>query len=550
MAREEGEAGLGTLYKGDWVITALIDDRAERWSDETAVTSHDGDLTYGQLRDRAQRLARGLKELRVEPGDRVATMLESTIDYLAAWHGIIWAGAVDVPVNTELRGTFLRHILRDSGARVLIIQDRWLDRLEGLDVPDLEHIVAVADPPSAERAVATSAGEPKIGSGRLAQHAFGDLLALDPGARVPREEADLLYILYTSGTTGASKGVCYTNRSASWLTQACLETLELRPDDVGYSMFPLFHTMGRSALVTSSLWVRSPLVLRPRFSVSGFWQDIRETGTTWFGYFGAVILFLWREPEQPEDAQNAVRLAFGASAPAELIEAWERRFGLRLLETYGSTELGTVACPKTSTIKRPTMGRPVSHLEVAIHDERDEAVPPGVVGEIVARPRRAHSIFAGYWNRPQETVQAWRNLWFHSGDSGVMDADGCLTFRDRTKDSIRRRGENISSFEVEETLRAHRLVVECAAYPVPSEHGDDEVMVAIVLEPGETFDAEAFCAELVPLMPRFALPRYVRVMEELPKTPSQRVRKHELREDGVTGDTIDREALGVVPARD
>jgi carnitine-CoA ligase len=541
---------LGTLYTGDWVITALIDDRAERWPDETAVSSHDGDLTYGQLRDRAQRLARGLQELRVGPGDRVATMLESTIDYLASWHGIIWAGAVDVPVNTELRGTFLQHILRDSGARVLIVQDRWLDRLEGLDVPDLEHIVAVPDPPSAAREAPAQSGEPEGASGRLPLHAFGDLLALDPSARVSRKEADLLYILYTSGTTGASKGVCYTNRSASWLTQACLETLELGPDDVGYSMFPLFHTMGRSALVTSSLWVRSPLVLRPRFSVSGFWQDIRDTGTTWFGYFGAVILFLWREPEQPEDAQNAVRLAFGAAAPPELIEAWERRFGLRLLETYGSTELGTVACPKISTIKRPTMGRPVSHLEVAIHDERDEPVPAGVVGEIVARPRRAHAIFAGYWNRPQETVEAWRNLWFHSGDSGVIDDDGHLTFRDRTKDSIRRRGENISSFEVEETLRAHRLVVECAAYPVPSEHGDDEVMVAIVLEPGETFDAQAFCSELVPLMPRFALPRYVRVMEELPKTPSQRVRKHELREHGITDDTIDREALGVVPARD
>ncbi|HEX3910422.1 MAG TPA: AMP-binding protein [Solirubrobacteraceae bacterium] len=559
---------MDTRYDGEWVITALLEDRARRLTDRTGVRSLDGDLSYGELADRAARIASGLRELGVQPGDRVATMLESTIDYLAAWHGTIWAGAIDVPVNTELRGGFLAHILRDSGARVLIVQDRWIGRLAELELPELEHVIAVPDAASAARAatVGEATGQPPAASpavgtrsapggetsaaGTRPLHRWSDLLGLDPGARVARTPEDLIYILYTSGTTGPSKGVCYTNRSASWLVQACRETLELRPGDVGYSMFPLFHTMGRSALVTASLWMGSPVVLRPRFSVSGFWRDIREQGVTWFGYFGAVILFLWREPEQADDAENPARLAFGASAPAELIEPWERRFGLRLHETYGSTELGTVACPKANAIKRPTMGRPVSHIEVEIHDERDEPVPPGALGEIVARPRRAGAIFAGYWNRPAETVEAWRNLWFHSGDAGTLDEDGCLTFRDRKKDSIRRRGENISSFEVERAVRSLELVVECAAYPVPSEHGDDEVMVAIVIEPDGTLDASAFCAELIPLMPRFAIPRYVRVLAELPKTPSQRVRKHELRAEGVTADTFDREALGVMPARD
>ncbi|MEA2208645.1 MAG: carnitine-CoA ligase, partial [Solirubrobacteraceae bacterium] len=436
----------------------------------------------------------------------------------------------------------LEHILRDSEARVLIVQERWLDRLRGLDLAQVEHVVAVVD---------VVGGQPTVDPVPIGppQHRWRDLLSLEPSPRSPRSPEDLLYILYTSGTTGPSKGACYTNNSASWLVQACLEKLELGEDDVGYSMFPLFHTMGRSALVTTSLWIGSPVVLRPRFSVSSFWRDVREQDVTWFGYFGAVILFLWRQPELPDDAENPVRLAFGASAPAELIDAWERRFGLRLHETYGSTELGTVACPKAAEIKRPTMGRPVAHLEVEIHDERDEPVAPGTVGEIVARPRRAGAIFAGYWNRPEATVQAWRNLWFHSGDAGTLDEDGRLTFRDRKKDSIRRRGENISSFEVEQAVRGCRSVAECAAYPVPSEHGDDEVMVAIVLGGAREFDARAFCEELVPLMPRFAVPRYVRVVQELPKTPSQRVRKHELRAEGVTSDTFDREALGIVPAR-
>jgi crotonobetaine/carnitine-CoA ligase len=545
-------------YEDEWVISAMLADRAQRLGDATAVKSLDGDLSFGDLGERAASVARGLAELGVAPGDRVATMLDSTIDYLAAWHGIIWAGAIDVPVNTELRGTFLEHPLRDSGARVLIVQDRWLGRLEGLDLSAIEHVIAASDRPSALPAADVGAGiDPAVPhavslglDGRISQHPFEALLAADGGAPVARTPADLLYILYTSGTTGPSKGACYTNLSAAWLVQACLDTLELRSEDVGYSMFPLFHTMGRSALVTASLWCGTPVVLRPRFSTSGFWQDIREQEVTWFGYFGAVILFLWRQAEHPDDAENRVRFAFGASAPAELIEPWERRFGLRLLETYGSTELGTVACPKISRIKRPTMGKPVAHLEVEIHDERDEAMPHGEIGEIVARPRRAGAIFAGYWNRPAETVDAWRNLWFHSGDVGTLDEDGHLTFRDRKKDSIRRRGENISSFEVEEAVRTGSGVIECAAYPVPSEHGDEEVMIAIVVEDAQSFDVPALCAALVALMPRFAVPRFVRIVEELPKTASQRVRKHELREQGVTADTVDREALGVVLARD
>jgi crotonobetaine/carnitine-CoA ligase len=191
---------------------------------------------------------------------------------------------------------------------------------------------------------------------------------------------------------------------------------------------------------------------------------------------------------------------------------------------------------------------PVDHLELRVHDEHEQAAP-GVRGEIVARPRVPNGMFAGYWNRPEDTLRAFRNLWFHSGDAGFVDDEGHLVFTDRMKDSIRRRGENISSFEVEDAVRTHPDVVECAAYPVPSDESDDEVMVALVLEEGATLDPQPFFEHLFPLMPRFAVPRYVRIMTELPKTPTQRVRKVELREQGITPDTIDREALGVFPPR-
>jgi crotonobetaine/carnitine-CoA ligase len=525
-----------TLYDGAWTFGALLDDRAERWPDRRAVMSVDGELTYGQVRDRAQRVAAGLRELGVRPGDRVATMLESTNEYLAAWHGTAWAGAIDVPVNTELRGTFLEHVLNDSGSRVLVVDGRWLDRLAGLELPALEHVVVV--------------GEPRGDGPQLPRHPLAELLEREPAPLARRDETDLVYILYTSGTTGRSKGATYTNRSSCWFPQPYIEKLRLTADDVGYSMFPLFHVMGRSAMVTTSLWVGCPVAVRPRFSVSGFWDDIRRTGTTWFGYFGAVILFLWREPQRADDADNPVRRAFGAAAPAELQEAWGRRFGLDLLEVYGSTELGLGSCPTPATVKRGTMGTPVAHLELAIHDERDNPLPPGVAGELVARPRHPHAMFAGYWRRPEDTLAAFRNLWFHTGDAALLDEDGHLVFTDRIKDSIRRRGENISSFEVEEVVRGLPLVVECAAYAVPSDHGDDEVMVAVVLEPEAELDAPSFFADLIPAMPRFALPRYVRVVGELPKTASQRVRKHLLRDEGVTPDTVDREALGIRPPRE
>jgi carnitine-CoA ligase len=522
-------------YAGEWTIGALIDDRAERWPGETAILAPEGDLTYGALRDRAQRVAGGLQRLGVQPGDRVATMLDSTVDYLAAWHGVVWAGAIDTPINTELRATFLEHVLRDCGARVLITQGRWLDRLERLNVPGLEHVVTIGE----------RRGEPAV-----TLHEFADLLAGHPVPLVARAESDPVYILYTSGTTGPSKGVTYSNRSASWLSQGYIEALDLDHHDVGYSMFPLFHTMGRSAMVTTGLFVRCPIALRSRFSVSGFWDDIRATGSTFFGYFGAVILFLWREPERADDAENPVRVAFGAAAPPELAEGWERRFGLTLTEVYGSTELGLAAIPRVEEVRHGTMGRPVAHLELAIHHADDQPAPAGQVGEIVARPRQPYAMFSAYWGRPEETLHAFRNLWFHSGDAGSLDEDGYITFVDRIKDSIRRRGENISSFEVEEAVRSMESVVECAAYPVPSEHGEDEVMIAVVPVDKTSFDAEAFCRALIPLMPRFAVPRYIRLLDELPKTPTQRVQKFKLRADGVTADTVDREALGIIPVRD
>jgi crotonobetaine/carnitine-CoA ligase len=243
-------------------------------------------------------------------------------------------------------------------------------------------------------------------------------------------------------------------------------------------------------------------------------------------------------------------VAFGAAAPPEIVEDFQRRFGVELLEVYGSTELGPASAPTPGRVKRGTMGRVWPHLRIEIQDEEGNAVPPGAEGEICARPAEPLAMFHGYWRQPRATLEAFRNLWFHTGDRGRFDDEGYLIFSDRMKDSIRRRGENISSFEIERSVQNHPDVLECAAYAVPSALTEDEVMIAVVARPGRHIDPVElfrFCAERIP---RFAVPAYLRFVDALPKTPSQRIQKYKLRAEGITADTYDRHDLGVVVSRD
>ena len=524
-------------YTGDWIVTSLLVDRAERFADDVAIAAEDGRATYAELVERASRVAGMLTGLGVRPGDRVATMLQSSLDYVAAWHGVVWAGAVDVPVNVEFRGTFLEHVLRDSGSTVLVLEARYLSRLSTIDLGDLRHLLVVGT------------AEAELPSG-IRAHPFADALAHEPRQRHAATETDPTYIMYTSGTTGASKGAVHCNRSSIHYIMPFVEGLDLADDDVCYSMFPLFHQMGRSACTTTALWVGNRVELRSGFSASGFWDDVRACGATWAGYFGAVVLFLWQQEPCDGDRDHALRRAFGSSAPPELIVPWEDRFGVTLFEVYGSTEIGLGSGLGSGPRKLGTMGLPCRHLEVSIVDDRGEPLAPGVVGEALWRPRHPYAIFQGYWNRPDATIEAFRNLWFHSGDAGYLDEEGYFVFKDRIKDTIRRRGENISSFEVERAVREQPGVVEAAAYAVPGVAAtEEEVMVAVVPSPDAPLDPATLLRALCETIPRHAVPRYLRLMDELPKTPTQRIRKFKLREEGVTADTVDREVLGIVPPR-
>jgi len=505
-----------TAYGGDWVASAILEDRAERLGDRTFITSSAGSLTYAELAHEAAKVAGALRALGIQPGDRVATMLPSGLDYLKVWWGIVWAGAVDVPVNTDFKGEFLEHIVAGSEAKAFIVAPHLHDRAQRF---------------------------------KAILHDPADLTA-DPVARVPRQERDLLYIMYTSGTTGRAKGVMHVNRSALWNAASWIDILGLTERDVAYSMFPLFHVTARSAVVTATMWGGGRVHLADAFSASRFWDGVKAAAATWFGYMGIVIHLLHAQPERPDDADNGVRIAFGAAAPPGIMDAFEHRFGMRLVEVYGSTELGPASAPEYPQPRKPgTMGKPLPHLLVEVHDEDDNPLPPGVDGEIVARPAVPYGMAVGYWNEPRATLDAFRNLWFHTGDGGHLDEEGYVVFTDRVKDSLRRRGENISSFEVERGVQRHPDVLECAAYAVPAELSEDEVMIAVVAREGRAIDPQALIGFCIDELPRFMVPRYVRLVDALPKTPSQRIEKYRLRADGITPDTFDREAAGLVVPR-
>ena len=514
-------------YDGPWILSRVIADRAHRLGDRIAVIAPDetATLTYADLADGAARAASGLVALGVAPGDRVATMLPPSVPYLRAWLGAAWAGAVDVPVNTAYKGYFLEKVINETGARVVVVDDAWLDEVLAADLPDVEHIIPV-------RGVGDGA-DPRVRDPDV-------LTGADPIAPVDREETDPLYIIYTSGTSGSSRGALHSNRSALHNVAGPVSRLDLQPDDIAYSFFPLFHVTARSFVLGSTFWTGGTAVLRPKFSVTRFWDDVVDHRVTWFTAMGAVMTILLSQDPSPAERQHAVRLVCAGSVPVPLGTAFVERFGVELLDIYGTTELGTVTCPRPGEWIPGTTGPAMDHFEVEVHDDDDRPVPPGTVGEIVVRPRHPEAMFRGYWGQPEATLAAIRNLWYHTGDAGVLDADGNLSFVDRKKDVIRRRGENISSGEIEALLARHPAVLECAVYGVPSDLTEEEVMVAVV--PKSDLAPQELLAWAQAQLPDFAVPRFVRMVDALPKTPSERVQKYRLREAGVTADTYDRAA--------
>jgi crotonobetaine/carnitine-CoA ligase len=523
-----GPAPIAPLPPEQRTLPVLLEHQAQVYGDKTLLRVGAIERSFREVRDVVAAVAGMLCRAGVRAGDRVATLSGNRLELLDVILGCTWMGAVAVPLNVAVRGEALRHALTNSGAKILVLDPNLLDVLDRLDTPDsLEEVWLMSG-------AATEPARPRPYVVRPLP---------DPVEPVPAAElspGDTAAILYTSGTTGISKGVCCAHAQFHWWGVNVGEALGIGPDDVVYTVLPLFHTNALTAFV-QALVAGATFVLGTRFSASRFWTDAASVDATVTYLLGAMVNILCGREPTKHDSAHRLRIALAPATPAALHDAFQRRFGVTLVEGYGSTETNMVIGAPANQQRPGYMGRVLPGFDALVVDEHDQPVPDGAPGELVLRHREPYSCATGYFAMPDKTVEAWRNLWFHTGDRVVRESDGWFRFLDRTKDAIRRRGENISSFEVEQAIGQHPAVENVAVYAVPSEFAEDEVMAALVLRPGCSLAPQDLVTFLEPRLARFAIPRFVRFVPDLPTTENGKVRKAELRDAGVTVDSWDRD---------
>lgn len=521
-------------------VGGLIDARARAHPDRIALVVDGIELTYGALNDTVTEVARGLLATGAAPGDSIGILLPNRLEYLLAWFGAARAGLVEVPVNTAYKGQFLDHALRSAEVRVLVTDAALLDLVADLpDPPSTLHTAVLLDDDAPRR---VPPGVRVLGWREL-------LAAGDPAGALPAVgPADPVAIMLTSGTTGRSKGVVYPNRMPVVAAAECAAQMGTTAEDRLYTCLPLFHGAAQINITLHGLHAGATVVLGRRFSASRFWDEMRTQRVTQFNALGSMLPVLLMQPPSGLDRDHMVGRVFAAPAPPAVLHPFEERFGVHIVEGYGLTEIKNVLYNPTAERKVGSIGLPTASSIVEVHDEYGSPAAPGDAGEIVYRPRGAHIMFSGYHNDPAATLATMGDLWWHTGDLGYIDQDGYFYFIDRKKDALRRRGENISSHEVEATLLRFPGVLAAAAVATPSELGEDEVLAVLQPEPGWELDLAELFAHCDRAMPHFMVPRYYRIVDELPVTPTGKVRKTALRDEG-RGDAWDAHAAGHIPTR-
>jgi crotonobetaine/carnitine-CoA ligase len=525
------------------VLTRIIEDKARQYPDHVVFQFRDDPITLGELNERINRAANGFLALGVKHGDKVAIMLPNCPEFLYAWFGLNKIGAVEVPINVALKGAGLAYQIDQSDSVVLITDIEYLDRLEDVaeNLKTVRHLVLAGR----AEAVQSQPNWP-----RLEKLTFKELMAHSPGTpSVAVHYSDLATILYTSGTTGVSKGVQFSHHYWYDIWAECVKYARYTEDDVLYTGLPFFHGNAQGITIGPAILANAKAVIVERFSASQLWDDCRRWNCTEANYIGGIIPILLKQAEHDDDGDNPVRLMVGAAAPADEWHAFQQRFNTKLLEVYGMTECYCCLVSPYDEPRAGSCGKAITGWDVRIVDDDDNEVPHGEQGEFIARSNKMWVGTTGYYSKPEATLELFRNGWIHTGDLGRMDADGYFYFVDRKKQALRRRGENISSFEVEAVIGSHPAVLESCVVGVPSEVGEEEVKAVIVLKEGHRVTEEELVRWCEPRMAYFAIPRYIAIRSSLPKTPSERVEKFKLKAEGVTPDCWDREKSGIVLQR-
>jgi carnitine-CoA ligase len=506
------QADLGTL---------LEQRAAEVGNRPFIVMANDVRLTFADFNERVNNLAHGMADAGVTQGDRVALMLGNSLEFLLASYALKKLGAVEVAINTGFRGPGLVHVVNMTGAQVLLTEDEFVEPIAAVlpALRQLRTVVLVGVEPVARRMRL-----PGVEVG-----AFADLLTTrgDNLGRSVRA-SDLATVLFTSGTTGPSKGCMLSHRYGVVTGETISRSIGLRADDCLYCPFPLYHVDAAFLTVAPALVLGARAAIGRRFSASRFWDEVRELEATVFDFMGATLTILWKRDPQVDDADNSVRLAWGVPMPSWR-QGFESRFGLKLVHAYGLTD-GGMPCWEDPDGEEPpgSCGKAQYPYELRILDEDDREMAPGEIGEIAIRPLEPDVVMQGYWGMPEATLGSFRNLWLHTGDFGRLDEAGHLFFEGRKKDAIRRRGENISAWEIEEVLHSHHAIAEAVAIGVPSDLTEEDVKVCIVLRDGEQMTADEVRDFCRPRMARFMVPEHVAFLAEIPKTPTGKPEKYKL----------------------
>jgi crotonobetaine/carnitine-CoA ligase len=529
-----------------WVLPRVLAERARAHPDRDYLRVGSGPwLSYGEVDARASRVANALIARGLATGEAVSTLLPNCEENLPVWFGIQRAGGVQCPVNLAYRGDFLSWVLNLPRARFLVIADTHLDRLE----------VVAADLPHLERVIVLETGAP---SGPPPAVPWEPLTALfdapdaDPG--VPVTWTDDARIMFTSGTTGRSKGAIKQHASDYFSGRTYVNVCEVDETDTFFCCLPLFHSNAQVLNAYPAMIAGARVAFAERYSSTHFWDQVIDAGATVLNTVSAMNYFIWNTPPSPQDRAHRVTRIMAMPAPRDIYDAFRERFGIRFVEGYGLTETGMVTYQPPGESRPGSCGKATPGFEVSVVEPgTDLPLPPDVPGEIVVDMKMPNIVMRTYAGMPGKAAEDFRNLKLHTGDLGRLDEDGWLWFMDRVKDYIRRRGENVSSMEVERVVCAHPDVLEAAAVGLRAAEGpgaEDEILVCVVPRDGVArVDHHGLIAHCAERMPYFAVPRYVRVVDHLPKTPTERVRKVELRDQGLTPDTWDRQAAGIELAR-
>jgi len=545
LAREAGRGNLLTTLKAvakgteieDMSWADLLEEQAWKIPDRTMLLYKDETFTYRQMNENANRVANLFVKLGGGKGKGVGIFMRNSPRFLDIFFGVQKIGMYVVPINCELKGDGLQYIINHSDISFLVADAELLVHLENMPGRAEKLKTVIVDDLEPEAKGFTVDGKVH----RLSE-AYHDTASSENPA-VGHNPEDMCLILYTSGTTGRPKGVVSTYRASRVKSLGLLADMTVRKDDVYYTAFSLCHANALLLTLTLAMSVGCTTALARKFSASRFWEDIRGHNVTLFNTLGSVIPILMKQPEQPTDSRNRVRIVFSAACPAEMWAPFEKRFGVRLYEGYGAVDGGGKGILNWGTAPPGSLGRPVETItgSIRIVDKDGREVPPNVPGELLFSMKRKKDKASGvtYYKNEKATNEKVSDGWLRTGDLVKKDERGYLYFVGRNTESMRRGGENVSAYEVEHEIMKYDAVEDVAVYAVPSELAEDDIMAAVKIVAGKAVEPGELLEFLSDKLARFAIPRYIRVVDEFPLTSSHRIIKGVLEKDGITKDTYD-----------